>query len=254
MAASNPSHYYYIKNKSDLDQEYAQPIFISTLVNQFTSSFFGMPNAANSFTLTFKYPGLLVGSGYLHPKVNEEDYQLGFYFDFTSGLPVIPGTSIKGVLKNAFPFQAASEEELKQKSDYIFEKFNETNEFINPEGSPLNGLLKNNLLEKQTLEEIFFQGKQIFFDAYVMGLNSSLRLFETDYITPHTAGKFKSPNPIKFLKVASDTEFCFQFFITEYSSNGIIISAKQKENLFKRILLDFGIGAKRNVGYGQFAE
>jgi len=33
-----------------------------------------------------------------------------------------------------------------------------------------------------------------------------------------------------------------------------VLTKEQKMQLFRRILLDFGIGAKTNVGYGQFEE
>jgi len=46
---------------------------------------------------------LLVGSGYNHPKLDgDEDYQLGFFFDHTTGMPLIPSSSIKGVIRSLF--------------------------------------------------------------------------------------------------------------------------------------------------------
>ncbi|MEW6194397.1 MAG: type III-B CRISPR module RAMP protein Cmr6 [Bacteroidota bacterium] len=251
MNISNPSHYFYLKNGSDLDEYERQNEFVSAVLSEFSTPFFELPNVTNKFNLTFKYNGLLVGSGYLHPKIDEQDFQLGFYFDFTSGLPTIPGTSIKGVLKKYFPFKAESDKILRMKSCYIFDSFNKINQIRNDNVSPLFSLIKNELLDPKLLDEIFFKDRQIFFDAFVVGIHNG-KLFEEDHITSHKAGKFKAPNPVKFLKVAPGTSFRFQFKLTNYSQNGINISASQKENLFKKILRDFGIGAKRNVGYGQF--
>ncbi|MDR2473050.1 MAG: type III-B CRISPR module RAMP protein Cmr6 [Tannerella sp.] len=69
----------------------------------------------------------------------------------------------------------------------------------------------------------------------------------TDYITPHP-DPLKNPKPIKFLKILPEVEVTFRFQL----QNNLITAAK-KESLFRQILLDFGIGAKTNVGYGQFS-
>jgi hypothetical protein len=61
---------------------------------------------------------------------------------------------------------------------------------------------------------------------------------------------FTNPNPIQFLKVLSKVQFQFQFKLTD----GGGLKAGQKEVLFKEILCYMGIGAKTNVGYGQFEE
>lgn len=55
------------------------------------------------FDLKTTYPGLLVGAGYAHETGSVGESKLGFQFDYTSGLPVIPGSTIKGVLRSAFP-------------------------------------------------------------------------------------------------------------------------------------------------------
>ncbi|MEZ4966913.1 MAG: RAMP superfamily CRISPR-associated protein [Saprospiraceae bacterium] len=66
----------------------------------------------HSFRLKTTYPGLLIGSGYQHETGAEGELKLGFFFDHTSGLPVIPGSSVKGVLRSVFhkdqrPFMVA---------------------------------------------------------------------------------------------------------------------------------------------------
>jgi len=52
---------------------------------------------------TTVYPGLLAGSGYAHETGTKEEFKLGFFFDHTTGLPIIPGSSVKGVLRSVFP-------------------------------------------------------------------------------------------------------------------------------------------------------
>lgn len=58
---------------------------------------------SGGFALETTYPGLLIGTGYSHETGTAGEFKLGFYFDHTSGLPVIPGSSIKGILRSAFP-------------------------------------------------------------------------------------------------------------------------------------------------------
>jgi len=107
-----------------------------------------------SFELTTTYPGLLLGSGYLHelPDVKGQAI-LGFDFDYTTGLPIIRGSSIKGVLRSAY-----------EHSDYI------------------KSLLGKDL-DIEKLKAEIFENNDIFFDAYVIRFKDTL--LSDDYITPH---------------------------------------------------------------------
>ena len=81
-------------------------------------------------------------------------------------------------------------------------------------------------------------------------------LLGLDYITPHK-DEFSNPNPIQFMRVEPGVTFRFEFLLFDYikkdetGKDNILVSAEKKKELFKLILLDFGIGAKTNVGYGQ---
>ncbi len=206
-------------------------------------NYFRIKGAA-AFSLKTTYPGLIVGAGYNHPAGEKEadsesDFQLGFYFDHTTGMPVIPGSTVKGVLKSVFPKGEAShivEEKLK----YI------------------NGLLDNVTVTKDNWEKLFEKGN-IFHDAFISGITDDGRIFAEDYITPHNPGEpmgiFKNPKPLRFLKVAPGVVFTFQFVLRDSRlDNGHTVSAEQKKEIFRQILLDFGVGAKRNVGYGNLVE
>lgn len=194
---------------------------------------------AMSFSLKTTYPGLIIGAGYNHPAGGIEegqssDFQLGFYFDHTTGMPVIPGSTVKGILKSVFP-KEDTEEIKKEKLIYI-------NTILN----------KENLLKQDNWERLF-EKRNIFFDAYISGMPENGKIFAEDYITPHTKGPFKNPIPIRFLKIAPDVTFTFQVKLKDSDlGDGQIITSSKKLALFKKILLDFGIGAKRNVGYGNF--
>jgi CRISPR-associated protein Cmr6 len=192
--------------------------------------------------LSTTYPGLLIGSGYSHPALTGEDdkidsdYQLGFFFDHTTGMPVIPGSSVKGKLKSVFP---------KNKNDVYYEsKLNYIKSILEEKNISIPNL-------ESDWKEIFFERKQVFFDAYITKAPS--KLFEDDYITPHPR-LFGNPTPLKFLKIAPEVQFTFQFRLKEYSLEKPIIDAGQIKEIFKQIILDFGMGAKTNVGYGNFKE
>lgn len=223
-------------------------------------NYFAFDVNIKEFELTTIYPGLLLGAGYSHPALKdvkkndrdeESDFQLGFFFDHTTGLPVIPGSSVKGVLKSVFPktnFKYRGE-----KLEYIRDLTSK----ILIESSDQNK--DSSFITEDNWEEIFFgsvkaKRKHIFYDAYVSKLPDKNRLFEEDYITPHTKGIFKNPIPIRFLKVGPGVTFTFQFRLFDYKDiNGnVLISADDIKEIFRRILIDFGVGAKRNVGYGQF--
>lgn len=100
--------------------------------------------------------------------------------------------------------------------------------------------------------DIFEDGKTIFYDAYIVGTkNKDKKIFGSDYVTPHKNSdsnskipdEFCEPTPVKFLKILPDVTFKFQFKATQ-----------EQVDLFRKIILDFGLGAKTNVGYGKFVE
>lgn len=205
----NPSFYFY------KDEAYGKDIENYQLKNNYNELF--KIKDAKHFDLTTIYPGLLVGSGYNHPKLKEDkdDFQLGFFFDHTTGLPLISGSSIKGMLKSVISNQ-----------EFMDDVYNQT--------IPL---------------EIFEDNKTIFYDAFILSTkNQGNKIFGSDYITSHYSddeewGEFKNPNPIKFLKILPNVTFQFQFQCDE-----------KYMSIFKEIILDFGLGAKTNTGYGKFIE
>lgn len=193
-----------------------------------------------SFDLKTTYPGLIIGSGYNHPSrgKTEEDFQNGFYFDHTTGMPVIPGSAVKGILKAVFP---------KSKEDETIK--DEKIKYINGE---LKKITNGIQLTKDNWQAIFEEGN-IFFDAYISSIPANGKIFAEDYITPHK-DIFKKPIPLRFLKIAPGVTFTFQFKLLDSCIDSNKLSANDKLKLFKKIITDFGIGAKRNVGYGNLVE
>lgn len=168
---------------------------------------------------TTTYPGLLLGSGNPHelPSVKGQVI-LGFHFDYTSGLPTIQGSSIKGVLRSAF-----------QHSQYIQELLNDAEISI------------------KDLEKEIFDNGDIFFDAPVIKADNFNKILGDDFLTSHGDNPLQNPKPLRFIKVLPEVTFRFDFNL----SDGLI-TKEQKTKLFESILKDLGLGAKTNVGYGKF--
>lgn len=241
------------------------------------------------FDLETTYPGLLIGSGITHGSGLLGELKLGFFLDYTTGLPVIAGSSIKGVLRSAFPQGYAeavgkgkkTEEEkvvLREKAklvrDYLRYHFKQvqarperTDELINELIDELETFLFGSYdPEKKALFPM--SGRVIFHDAFPLNakrVKLSNRYTQTylgdDYITPHKNRKkngipdaLVNPVPISFLKVLPGVLFRFQFELQDfYHEDELILDKTQLEQLFKNLLLELGVGAKTNVGYGQFA-
>ena len=171
--------------------------------------------ASACFALKTSYPGLLVGTGNLHGShMSDDDINMGFSFDYTTGQPFIPGSSVKGVLRSYF----------RQYPEVVAE---------------LSGVE-----DVKALEEEIFENNDIFFDAVVCKGARGGKLMGEDFITYHES-EIKNPVPVRMLKILPGVCFEFRFCLTD----GKILKEKKQE-LFCELLKLFGIGAKTNTGYG----
>lgn len=198
-----------------------------------------------SFELYSTYPGILMGTGYLHdflpegPEKDSEVIKTGFSLDYVTGQPYLPGSSLKGTLRSYFPGKHR-EEGSKIEAEYT--------QYI----GELTGLESQNV---DDLESDIFNRGDVFLGAYpVLGAQGDRSLFSPDFITPHKGGPFKNPIPISIMRVRPNVCFRFSFLLRDSVVNGVNFSAAQKLELFKQILLDMGVGAKTNVGYGKLSE
>ncbi|MBD3796900.1 MAG: type III-B CRISPR module RAMP protein Cmr6 [Campylobacterales bacterium] len=200
-------------------------------------------NKEHAFELKTTYPGLIIGSGYTHGISNNFDTKMGFYFDFTTGIPTIAGSSIKGVLRSLFG-HGKNDNYQNEKHEYI------------------RALLGKESLDVALLAEEIFEGKK---DEKPIGIYKRDKFYEAritdtaggilqeDYITPHKEA-LKNPVPIKIVKIRANTTFEFSFELHDTNINGISVTADEKLILFFELLQFHGLGAKTNVGYGQFQE
>lgn len=202
-------------------------------------------NNYETFNLKTTYPGLLIGSGLSHGVTSEADIKVGLQFDYTTGLPYIPGSSIKGVLRSVFPNTNLSKEDNESRIEYLRIKLKEITgkEWKNEDISSL----RKKLFEEGENSSL----RDIFFDALMVGTSSKYKPFlGNDYITPHK-NPFDDPTPIQFIKVLPDVEFRFSF---QLSANIPELKPKERILLYKKILLNWGVGAKVNLGYGDLME
>lgn len=242
------------------------------------------------YPLKFKttYPGLLAGTGYNHDMKANEFFKMGMSFDYTTGLPVIQGSSIKGLLRSAFPSIYEKEAEINEKERNVYNEMkNERIKYILEKLNKIEGINKDIINESFVLklEKELFDGiicvkdkeynispinRDTFFDAEINKEESKSNfILSEDYLAPH-AEELKNPKPIKFVKVSPEIVFDFKFKLPEFYS-GVIYEEKsekiirennikstltpiQKLELFKEIILDLGAGAKTNLGYGRFNE
>lgn len=178
-----------------------------------------------SFSLEVLYPGLVTGVGINHETKIEGEFKLGMHFNWTTGQPVIYGSSVKGILRSYF-------------KDFYTE---------NPD----------NVTIGQIIDDIFegkgksIYNRDIFFDSVIVKPDKSGRILCSDSITPHVKGPLKNPIPITFMKIAPGCTLEFRFKLVDTKIGDFILTANQKLNIFKEILTTVGIGAKTNVGYGQ---
>jgi len=145
----------------------------------------------------------------------------------------------------------------------------------------LNGIGINDKAKVQTLEYALFGpwikegdrretdaahigSRDVFLDAFPAPVENNARLLAIEHITPHSKPDdgiyrgLKAPQPLKLLKVKPGVLFLFRFIL---SGEPVIINDKEipidretKLALYKSIIMDLGIGAKTNTGFGYMKE
>ncbi len=201
-----------------------------------------------SFELTTKYPGLLVGAGYDHETHAEKEFKLGFSFDFTTGLPIIPGSSVKGVLRSAFRKKVNNEEFGLIKA--LLKTIKSVKEDVDYK------VLERELFGDPEDDSTSMSKRDIFHDAIIVPTHTGL-FMANDFITPHRnrdnpeLSPFSNPIPLPFLKIRPNVAIRFQFDMRERTETTLLTIAERKK-LYSAILQLLGIGAKTRVGYGKF--
>jgi len=178
----------------------------------------------NNFVCYQTKEPMIIGMGLNHPIEN------GMLFHHTLGVPYLPGSSVKGLVR------AWAEQWGGVNEDELFRIF----------GS------KNRSQDKDSAENTDTQvGSVIFFDALPI---ESVTL-KADIMTPHYPAYYSSkgatppadnqdPNPIPFLTVESGTSFQFAFKANKSDVKTVM-------EWLEAALGNLGAGAKTAVGYGR---
>ena len=198
--------------------------------------------ADDKFELQVQYPGLVTGIGIRHEASVKGEFKLGMHFDYTTGLPVIYGSSVKGVLRAYF--KDKYEKEGVDVDALIADIF---------DGKDYSD--RNTELENRKSKPMY--DRDVFFDAIIVEANKKGKILDSDALASHGGDKhddpFAEPNPIAFVKIASGVTLRFRFILrVTKDGDKVVMTGGDKLNIFQDILTTFGIGAKTNVGYGQF--
>lgn len=231
------------KDDADIEQRFQDKnkVLFSRKFDPVCLDAFARSEQALRFETT--YPGLLIGSGYNHETGFLGEIKIGFHFDHTTGMPYLPGSSVKGTLRAPF-----------EKKDGVYRYLPYLKHLFREElGKPADPAWLT------TLEVEIFEGANrtnmyqhdVFLDALITRGNAQGYFLDGDFITPHRKpGLLQNPIPIQFLKIRPKVEITFYFELKD----GEILSGGEKLKLFRRILLDLGVGAKTNVGYGTLTD
>lgn len=204
---------------------------------------------SQTFYMKTTYPGLLIGIGNPHAAAadfqNTDAIKIGFALDYVTGLPVIPGSTIKGILRSAFS----------QHPEYVIEKLGEA--------TGDSRWLTMSTQELKELENRIFGGHEgssaavqdVFLDAVPVRAANRNRLLGEDFITSHKGSRreldgLTEPNPVRMLKVLPEVVFEFRFICQTTTINDRVLDWNEKKLLYAGILEDLGVGAKTNTGYG----
>lgn len=188
----------------------------------------------------------------------------GLWLDHTHGIPLIPGSVLKGVAQD----YALMEKSGGNPSQIGLIK-REDPEFVILFGAQTPSV-KGEVIDKYFEAR---QGQVVFFDAFPL---NNINPFDIDIINPHYGEYFAqsggappadylSPNPILFLTVKTGIRFRFALAARSADfrlkkSDGSEIGAKfsgadllaKARNYLTGALSNLGVGGKTRVGYGLF--
>lgn len=204
----------------------------------------GQDLISHSFLMEVRYPGLLTGAGITHEARIEGEFKLGIHLDYTTGLPVIYGSSVKGVLRSAFQ----TDNLLEVLTTLVPERARELKEIGDKlQKKPMKYWCDSLFGDDDDRDKRSIYHRDVFFDAIIEAPNEKGQMLASDSITPHGDNPLKNPIPLTFVRIASGCKIRFRFKLTDSDD----LKADEKCMLFQAILKTFGIGAKTNVGYGR---
>ena len=201
------------------------------------------------FTLEVAWPGLYSGLGYTHETgKNDEEVKTGFSFHYLTGVPYIPESSVKGILRSSFPMRYKNA----GKRAAVEMTLNDI----------LKALFPDKIIDMEKLElEIFgpasdddpktSPASRVRFGCAIPSTDNHdmVKIFSIDTITPHDH-PLHEPVPLRTLAIRPGVKMDF-YFIFNTSISPVLCDTEIK-TLFEYLITEYGVGAKTNSGYGQF--
>lgn len=187
------------------------------------------------------------GLGGCHPT------ETGFVLDRNTGLPYIPASGIKGVLRLAHALNLAEHE-----PERVVRKENGDLEIPDDEES-----MRKYFGDTDTKRKDAVRGQLVFLDAFPATIPTMRR----DIMNPHFGGYYKgehgpveteNPIPVPFMTVAEGVEFVFRLFALPLAEGAKVSREFGNDDrkaviaMFTRACTELGFGAKTAIGYGRF--
>lgn len=184
----------------------------------------------------------ITGLGVEHPM------ETGMILDRNIGVPYIPASSIKGVLRLACAINLAESKEAYKKKGEVPDTDATLVKYF---GSMAQDA------DKQS------RGQLMFLDAYPINIvtPNNEGILKLDIMNPHFGGYYsgngekqpvetESPVPIKFLTVAKEIKFVFRCAFIPLKDDSC--NEAEIREMFKTAFEKVGFGGKTSIGYGRF--
>ncbi|MDO5675298.1 MAG: type III-B CRISPR module RAMP protein Cmr6 [bacterium] len=192
--------------------------------------------------------------------------ETGFILDRNTGLPCIPASAVKGVLRLACGLHIADKE-----PDSVQKQLDKQNQWTGQWEIPdTHPFFRRYFGDTDSGKKDAVRGQLCFLDAFPAALPTGGDLFKVDIMNPHL-GKYyaseqgpletESPIPVKFLAVKEGTEFVFRCLalpLPQRDTDADIFRPFDGEDdsilqaLFAIACSKLGFGGKTAVGYGRF--
>jgi CRISPR-associated protein Cmr6 len=166
---------------------------------------------------------------------------VGLYCDRTTGLPLIPGTAVKGIVSTWACWEGWYGEELNPDSPPI------PADLPRSKFRPLMGIESN--LATRILGSDDTASPQRGEIVFLGAVPKTMPVMALDLVTPHTSGQ---PKPSPFLALEAGISWDFILIAPRLDDSSASTLLDQAARWLKEALTDLGIGAKGAAGYGRF--
>jgi CRISPR-associated protein Cmr6 len=228
-------------------------------------------NSIDKIKVKVMHPGLVIGLANPQPQTEKKDkdkdkeyLKSGFFFDYATGVAIIPGSAIKGALRSIF-FQSRSKNNAKT----IVENF--LNISVDSIDDFRKALFGDDTPEDEREENASYETNNnpalCCFDAFPISSDDG-KLFAFDNqisVRPDRVGSEQmrkgknmydldsrqiSVNKLKFLKVKDGVCFLLQFKLKDFEFCGETVRKDKLLELIKYLIKLNGLGAKTGEGFG----